>query len=298
MNNFSIQDIESMAESIDVEFKAAQGQDGCGELPQSIWATYSSMANTFGGHIYLGIEETSDHQLICRGIQDTDRIQKTFWDTINSKEKVNRNILSAPDIKIITIDGKDIVDIKIPRANRHDRPIYLGTNPFGNTYIRRHEGDYKADQDTVRRMMAESVEDSRDDRILDTFGSDDLDKETINSYRHRFATLKPDHIWNELSVDDFLYRIGAMGKDRASGKTRLLVAGLLMFSRYETIKEEFPNYMVDYQERPEPKTEARWIDRILPDGTWSGNLYDFYQKTIRKLTADLKVPFKLNQEPV
>lgn len=66
-----------------------------------------------------------------------------------------------------------------------------------------------------------------------------------------------------------------------------------MFGKFISIQEEFPNYMLDYQERPEAKTETRWIDRITIDGKWSGNLFDFYNKIIKKLTADLKVPFKL-----
>jgi ATP-dependent DNA helicase RecG len=71
----------------------------------------------------------------------------------------------------------------------------LGANPFGNTYLRRHEGDYKADDEIVKRMLA----------------------------------------------------------------------------------------------------EARWIDRLVPDSTWSGNLYDFFQKVYRKLTADIKIPFRLRE---
>jgi hypothetical protein len=53
--------------------------------------------------------------------------------------------------------------------------------------------------------------------------------------------------------------------------------------------------MLDYQERPEARTEKRWIDRITLDGKWSGNLYDFYRKVYLKLTADLKVPFQLEK---
>ncbi|MCP3887867.1 MAG: hypothetical protein GY702_03190 [Desulfobulbaceae bacterium] len=37
----------------------------------------------------------------------------------------------------------------------------------------------------------------------------------------------------------------------------------------------------------------RWIDRLVPDGTWSGNLFDFYRRVYRKLTTDIKVPFTL-----
>lgn len=38
-----------------------------------------------------------------------------------------------------------------------------------------------------------------------------------------------------------------------------------------------------------------WVDRVCPDGTWSGNLFDFYRKVYQKLVADLKVPFTLEE---
>jgi ATP-dependent DNA helicase RecG len=69
-----------------------------------------------------------------------------------------------------------------------------------------------------------------------------------------------------------------------------------MFGKLHAIQEELTNYMLDYQERPEAKTENRWIDRLTIDGTWSGNLFDFYQKVIRKLYSDLKVPFLLEKD--
>lgn len=296
ITNLTIEDIEALAESTDVECKAAQGRNGKGQMPKSIWETYSAMANTSGGHIYLGIEETSDHRFILRGIKDIQKIQKQFWDSVNDKTTVNKNLLTPTDVEVITIGTENILHIHVPRAQRNERPINLDKTPFGNTYLRRHEGDYRADDEAVRRMIAESVEDSRDDRILENFGIDDLDIETINAYRNRYSAIKPDSPWLELPLDQFLVQIGAMGKDRQSGKTGLRCAGLLMFGRYNTIKEQYPYYMVDYQERPEPKTESRWIDRIIPDGTWSGNLYDFYRKVINKLTSDLKVPFQLQSE--
>ena len=33
----------------------------------------------------------------------------------------------------------------------------------------------------------------------------------------------------------------------------------------------------------------------MPDGTWSGNIFDFYRKVYSKLTSDLKIPFKLEE---
>ncbi len=142
-------------------------------------------------------------------------------------------------------------------------------------------------------MLAERVEDSRDERVLKGFDFSDLDMETVAAYRNRFAAVKPGHVWTDLSVPDFLERIGATGKNREEGYSGLRLAGLLMFGRAEVIHDALPYYMVDYQERPESGTGQRWIDRLVPDGSWSGNIYDFFRRVYQKLTADLKVPFQL-----
>ena len=131
------------------------------------------------------------------------------------------------------------------------------------------------------------------ERVLKGYDFNDLDMESVAVYRNRFAAVRPGHVWSDLPVPEFLERIGAIGKNRDEGFAGLRLAGLLMFGRAEVIRDALPHYMVDYQERPEPKAERRWIDRLVPDGSWSGNVYDFFRKVYRKLTADLKVPFQL-----
>lgn len=81
--------------------------------------------------------------------------------------------------------------------------------------------------------------------------------------------------------------------ERATGQLGLTKAGPLMFGKHHHILEVFPYYFVDYHEKDDDN-EARWLDCLVPDLTWSGNLFDFFFKVIRKLTADLKVPFVLD----
>src|SRR5690606_30699497 len=105
---------------------------------------------------------------------------------------------------------------------------------------------------------------------------------------------RPGHPWIALDDQAFLQMLGAWREDRTSGEAGLTAAGLLMFGRWPSIPEAFPLYFLDYQERTaEPDSPTRWLDRVVPDGSWSGNLYDFFRRVIRKLTADLKVPFAL-----
>jgi predicted HTH transcriptional regulator len=288
-------DLAGLAESCDLECKAAQGRDGRGELPEDFWKSYSAMANADGGVILLGVQEKPRGEFHALGLTDAERVRKALWDNLHNRKQVSSNLLTEQNIEPVEIDGKTVLRIKVPRAARQVKPVHLGSNPFGGTYLRRYEGDYQADDETVRRLMAERVEDSRDERVLKGFDFGDLDMVTVAAYRNRFTAVKPGHVWSDLPLPEFLERIGAFGKNREEGITGLRLAGLLMFGRAEVICDALPHYMVDYQERAEAKTEKRWIDRLVPDGSWSGNVYDFFRKVYQKLTVDLKVPFQLQE---
>ncbi|THB69603.1 MAG: AAA family ATPase [Gammaproteobacteria bacterium] len=289
----TLEDITALKESSDVECKLAQGRDGKGALPNDMWETYSAFANTSGGYIFLGLKEKKNNRFELAGIANTQKVIDDLWNTLNNQNKVSSNIIRERWVKVIEIDGKSIIRIQVPPANRKQKPVYINGNPLTGTYKRLGSGDVKQTEEVIRRMLAEQVEQSRDAEILKGFGIDDLDFDSFNAYRNMYTSMQPDHPWTKVDAQEFLYNIGGWAKDRETGNSGLTRAGLLMFGKYRPIMEAFPHYMVDYQERPEAKTEARWIDRITPDGSWSGNVFDFYNKVIRKLTADLKIPFIL-----
>ncbi|KQM77410.1 RNA-binding domain-containing protein [Xylophilus sp. Leaf220] len=292
-HNLTTEELIALGESADLECKAAQGREGRGELPDDFWRSYSAMANSDGGLILLGVQEKPRGQFKAVGLADLEKVRKALWDNLHNRKQVSTNLLGESDVQPIRVDGESVLQVRVPRATRQQRPVHLGANPFGGTWLRRYEGDYAADDEMVRRMLAERVEDSRDELVLEGFDFVDLDMESVAAYRNRFAAVRPGHVWTELPVPEFLERIGAWGKNREKGISGLRVAGLLMFGRAEVIRDALPHYMVDFQERPEARTERRWIDRLVPDGTWSGNLYDFFRKVYQKLTAGLKVPFQL-----
>lgn len=291
----SIADLELLRESVDLECKLALGRDGHGALPEDFWPTYSAFANTAGGVVVLGVRE-KQQQFIIEGIPHVAKVRKELFDSLNNRQKVSANLLTDAEAREILLEGRTILVIEIPRATRKQRPVHLTTNPFaGHTYRRLNDGDRPLPDDEIRRMVAEQIEDSRDDRILRGYGFSDLCMETFRAYRQVFANREPAHPWNALEDLEFLRHLGGWRKDRETGESGLTLAGLLMFGWMTTIQEELPNYLLDYQERPEAKIEQRWVDRLTLDGKWSGNLYDFYRKVYLKLTGDLKVPFALEK---
>ena len=127
----------------------------------------------------------------------------------------------------------------------------------------------------------------QDNLILEHYGINELNFESIKKYRERFSIIKPDHPWNGLEMKEFLYKIGAWGKVRNTNKEGLTLAGLLMFSEERIITEVLPQYFLEYRESLEETLNAGWSQRFTSqDGTWSGNVFDFYFKASADLVAD------------
>lgn len=278
--------LTSYKENNRIEVKKALGG-----LPRSIWETYSSFANTQGGIILLGVGEKEDHSFEVIGLPDPEKLVKDFWDGVNNRTIVSVNILSNRQVAIHEVDGHRIVSISVPKADRRDRPVYLKDNPFGGTYRRNGEGDYRCTREEVQMMIRDQSDRSQDMLVLTEMQLDVLDYDSVHRYRNRMKIHRPGHVWEDYDDEQFLYRLGAVGRSE-DGAMHPTAAGLLMFGYDYEIVREFPNYFLDYQERTDEST--RWTDRLNSGtGDWSGNLYDFYFRVYPKIVQDVKVPFKL-----
>ena len=168
-----------------------------------------------------------------------------------------------------------------------------------SSYKRYHEGDYKCLPDEVRRMFADAdIEHPRDSKILPEFSIEaDIDVESLNQYRRLVAAIKPSHPWLLLDNKTLLTKLGGYRFDRREKNEGLTLAGLLMFGKFDSIKDVCgcPSYFPDYREYLSADPNDRWTDRIYPDGTWEANLFQFYIRVFQKLSSALPKPFILKE---
>lgn len=240
---------------------------------KDFWPTYSAMANAHGGVVLLGVREKGGRFSVA-GIDNPARVRSDLFNTLNNPGKVSVNLLGDADVEEVRIADKSILVVRIPAATRQQRPVFLNGQPLGHTWRRLNDGDRQCSDETVKRMLAEQLEESRDTRILDKFGLADLDLDSLHAYRNAFAVHRPEHPWVAVDDSSFLRMVGGWREERGSGLSGLTAAGLLMFGRWPAIVEAFPLYFVDYQEQTgDPASATRWLDRVVPDGSWSGNLY-------------------------
>jgi ATP-dependent DNA helicase RecG len=276
----------------DLEFKSAKGG-----IPSSLWESYSAMANTRGGEIYLGVQQKNGGVLV-EGLENAVALEQQVRDLLNNRQKISINLSGNDGVSIMEFEGSKLICVDVPRASRSQRPVYVGTNPMTGTFRRDGEGDYHCSEDEVRRMLADQSDEPADSRILLHFTVDDLHSDTLKQYRNRFASRDPAHPWLSEDTLGFLRKLGAWRLDRASGQEGITVAGLLMFGTDDALRDKtvLSGYMVDYRERLSDDSAVRWTDRVTLDGTWEGNLFQFYSRVIQRLSADLKIPFQLSSD--
>ena len=280
-----IKNLVKYEENNRIEAKRAKGG-----LPNSIWETYSAFANTEGGVILLGVDERDDHTLVATGVEDAHKMMTDLWNILNNKQKVSLNILTERMVATHEVEGKTVISIEVPKADRHHRPIHIGSDPMRGTYRRSFEGDYLCTKDEVAAMYRDASDVSIDLKVLHAMDMTVFDMDTVHRYRNRFAQFHPTHIWNDDDDELFLRRIGAIALSEVDMAFHPTCAGLLMFGHEYDIVREYPHFFLDYQEKLSDNT--RWTHRIVSSsGDWSGNLYDFFFRVYPRITADLPVPF-------
>ena len=293
MEKKDIYNILNKGERVTLECKKAENS-----VPKSFWETYSAFANTNGGTVLLGVSEDMTEKDRAKryevtGVNDADKICKDLWNTINSNEKVNINLLHNENVQVANVDGKDIIVITVPRADYSTRPVYINNNLTRGSFKRNHEGDYHCTEQELRMMVRDANEAGNDRMFLEDYTMDDIDIPTLEKFRMMFKTNNPEHIWNGLDHKDFLMQLGGYMINRKDHTEGLTMAGLLMFGKGLPIRERFDNLRMDYIDKSNLVGDQRYSDRLTYDGTWENNLFNFIRIVIPRLTRDLPRPFSM-----
>lgn len=268
--------LEQYRENNRIEAKRALGG-----LPYSVWETYSSFANTMGGVILLGVEESRDKSFRAVDLPDPQKLIRKFWQQLNDPRRVSANILTKNHVRVEKVDGKQIVVIEVPRAHRADKPIYIENNPITGTYRRGGEGDYRCTPAEIEAMRRDAAAETEDMRLLSDVYISALDATAIRAYRAEMQALRPGHILEPLDDTAFLLQVGAAARDQR-GEPRPTVAGLLTFGFPNAIRELFPSFAPQLSVC---RDRAKGKKCHTVSGVNGNNLYFFHQTVTAALGA-------------
>lgn len=285
MQEISLKKLQS--EELHYEYKSARGG-----LPGSIWETYSAFANTDGGYIYLGIDEPKKRQYTPAGLSlsDIEDLKTNLFNTVNNKDKVSINLLTDDNLEVLKVDNCYVLKVRIDKCSAQLKPVYINNNVYKGTYRRNADGDYHCSVEEINAMIRDSNIKASDIVMLEDHDISSIDYESVQRYKNLFASIHVNHPFLKEGDERFLEFVGA-AKLNKNNEYKLTKAGLLMFGYSYRIVYEYSDYFLDYQKIG--NGDKRWEDRIeSTSGTWSGNVFTFFEKVLERLTGSTPNPFE------
>lgn len=294
--NFIIESL-NRGECENLEFKSAKNA-----FPKDAMETISAFANTDGGYIILGIDEDEYGSPVPVGVNKVNKVKDGMFDLLNQNNSISYNPIHNDDVRVVEfIQGEktiNLIIVYVPKVNYKQKPVYLKSNDKF-TYIRQGSADYMCDRSIIESMIRDSIDEPYDTVNIENYSVEDLDIKTIQNYRNKFREVHSDHVFNNLSDEEFLIKINALRKSRRNSKIEPTVAGLLVFGKHTSIKEYLPHYNVEYINKRLHNSNKQFIDRLIYDGNWGeDNLYNFMTHCIYKLYLTLNETSELEEDSI
>ena len=261
------------------------------ELPNTFWDSYSSFCNTSGGWIILGVIEGHPKNEIV-GVANPEKTIISLWDQLSNTNKVSYRNIDNQDVNTYIIDGKTIIIVYVKEAAESMKPVFIG-GKLENSWIRTGDGDRRVNRDELSAFMR-NAQPGQDNLPADNFTMEDLDLDSVITYKERVSKRFPKKKYIEMENSQFLTEIGACYKDRNTGVLKIRRGTLLFLGKCSSIKELFPHYHLDFFNRR--GKNRRWSDRVSDDepSDYEINLYNFYNIVYEKIKILLQESFSLD----
>ena len=266
-------------EGEDFEVKRAKSS-----VPKESWKTVSAFSNTYGGYLIFGVEQVADNEFKVSGINNPEKIQNDFLNTLRGG-KFNLPLIARP--KLIKINKLKVMAFYVSPQPRQAKPIYYDN--INNSYIRTGSSDQKATREEIERMLREASLSSSDSMVLDEVTFNDLREDIITRYHEINKELNSGNEIGRLNKEELFLKLGIIKKDKK--KIKFTVASVLLFGKDEIINNYLPYYKIDYLEIPGTKwggvNGKRYEYRILSEE----NLFETFWNIIKRLRTRVPNPF-------
>jgi ATP-dependent DNA helicase RecG len=263
-----------------------EAKSAVGDIPKGIWESVSAFANTEGGLIILGLDESQSFAP-ANGF-DASRIENALIAGLDDAERANPKVLPVPQYQVdrAEIDGAQVVWAHIePLSATPDRPAPCHVVAQGldrGSYKRVGDADKHLTTYEVHLLRTRHVNDHVDRTPVDGRTFNDLDPDLVSRTVERvrasgsraLAGVAPgDHI-------SALRRLNALTDDGTP-----TLAGYLALGIYP--QQEYPQLTIDVAVHPgtakSQDPTVRFLDRRNCDGPLPQAIDDAVHTVVRNL---------------
>ena len=268
-----------------LEFKRAEK-----EVSDTAYKTACAFANTNGGWLIFGVaDEGLPHEITGIDPSKIDKVQNDFLSELNNGKKLNIRIEATSHHH--EIDGKHVLAFRIPEAQRHEKPVYLGGHPK-NSYFRRGASNVQMQEHQWQNLLYDANAVPWDNVVFeDADVETGIDADTLDWYMDEFYSHNP----KEQKITDHTEFLLKWNFVRYEQDTPVLTRGAIMlFGKAQFVRRLIIRPVLDYQ-RIDARYENwsladRWHDRVL----FEENLFATWRGLMDKYLRLADHPFRLD----
>lgn len=266
----------------DIEWEDFECKEAKSSLPKSVWETVSAFCNTSGGWIILGVREEKvgkTKSFVVEGVNNAEKLEQDFIGTLRSKTKFNVAI-SVKTYKY-DIEGKILLAFFIPSSTV--KPVYYNNN-LSNTFIRSGSGDQHANDAEIAAIQRDQAFGSRSEQDVPSTSFDDINIESLHTYRRRIQQYNENLVYNDLDDNEFCKKVGI------THQGKMTYGGLLMLGKRDSIREHIGNFWIDFIEIPSDSysnAEERYTYR-MPE---QDNIWESFKVIMQRLRLYVDNPY-------
>ncbi|SDN29573.1 ATP-dependent DNA helicase RecG [Actinomyces ruminicola] len=269
------------ADDARVEAKAAVR-----DIPKGIWDSVAAFANTEGGLIILGLDESRNFAP-ADGF-DASRIENALIAGLDDAERANPKVRPVPQYQVdrAEVDGAQVVWVRIePLSATPDRtaPCHVVAQGLERgSYKRVGDADKHLTTYEVHLLRTRNVNEHADRRPVDGRTFADLDPDLVSRTVERVRA-SGSRALAGLAPDDHLSALQRLNALTADGTPTL--AGYLALGTYP--QQEYPQLTIDVTVHPgtakSQDPSIRFLDRRNCDGPLPQAIHDAVHTVMRNL---------------
>jgi ATP-dependent DNA helicase RecG len=224
------------------------------KLPESVVDTMSAFANTTGGLILLGVDETVGFAVT--GVTDPGKVLADLCSA--ARDKLAPPL--QPSAGLGVVDGKTVVWAQINELPRAEKPCYVTSRGLHRgSYVRLGDGDRRLTSEEVQQLIADRGQPRFDGEIVEEASVEDLDPQGLAELLRRVRQSSPRPF---SSVDDTtaLKMLNVLRAD-GDGTLRPTLAGLLALGIYP--QQFFPQLNLTFVHHPTKTGATQGVTRFL-----------------------------------
>jgi len=272
-------EISNGKESDTIEFKEAQGKDGKGQIPKSVYETVCSFSNHYGGNIYLGIGD--DGKILGLDPSRIESMKKEFVTSIQSNNKITPPLYL--NINEFKIHDKFIFNVFVPNSSQIHR---LNGNFI---YDRNEDADINVTNITnsVQQIYTRKQSEYTENKVFPYIEITDFRSDLIDRIRNVAIDSNGDMLFKGKSDIDVLKGLSMYKKDFLTNTEGYTMAAVLVFGKDYLIKSVLSYFYIDVLVRF--RNTERYDDRLRI----STNLIDSYDLIMKFFAKYISEPFYL-----